>query len=572
MFSSFILKRILRDGKERILPLLRILFQIIFLPFRLLYYFYLRLRVVSLRKKTILHWEFPSYFETSNKSFLVRKFQGKAGSVSRLEFLLSLRALRKLTPLRVVKIYLPPLEWSLGDVWEVAEELKILRKVHQLEIHGFAKEGSLGTLLLLSTCSEVFVNRDAEFQVMLPSAEPTFYGGFLKHWGVEVESYASGPFKSFAESFTRTSFTKEARSNIQSLIDALQTQILDALIGERGIKKDFFYSPILTSKKLIEAGFAKSEMTEDEFFSKDDASVEPDAIELFEKRREFRIFSKRRPLISIVPLAGGISGGKYAGKDREMGSIEAYANIALLKELSEDKSVKAVILEINSPGGSAFHSELLYQEIKKLREVKPVLAFFKDTAASGGYYIGSAAESITALPICITGSIGAVMIRANLKKLYTKAKLTKENIGFYPFRDILSEYTPLKKESIKYLTSEIKRVEGQFYERVKEGRNMTDSDLKLLGSGRVYLPSTETKVVDKIGGLLDTIDLLQSRFPKDRFLFSYELPEYNFRSEIPLLGRFAKVQIPKPMRQILDLLELDWSGKILYLLPFGISK
>ena len=503
---------------------------------------------------------------------MVRKFQGKAGSINRLEFLLSLRALRQTKSLRVLKIYLPPLEWSLGDVWEVAEELKSLRKLHNLEIKGFAKEGGLGTLLLLSACNEVFVNQDAEFQVMLPSAEPTFYGGFLKHWGVEVESYASGPFKSFAESFTRTSFTKEARSNIQSLIEALQTKILDALVGDRHIKKDFFYSPILTSKKLVEAGYAKAEMTEEEFFNKEDANLEPEAIELFEKLREYRIFSKRRPLISIVPLEGGISGGKYAGKDREMGSIEAYANITLLKDLKEDKSVKAVILEINSPGGSAFHSELLYQEIKKLRETKPVLAFFKDTAASGGYYIGAAAESITALPICITGSIGAVMIRANLKKLYTKAKLSKESIGFYPFRDILSEYTPLHKESIKYLTSEIKRVEGQFYNRVKEGRSMTDADLKNLGSGRVYLPSIETKVADKLGGLLDTIDLLKNRFPKDRFLFSYELPEYNFRSEIPLLGRFTRATTPKPMRQILDFMELDWSGKILYLLPFQVSK
>jgi protease-4 len=450
-------------------------------------------------------------------------------------------------------------------------ELRRLKK-QGLEIEGYAKEGGLGTMLLLSACNTVYVNPEAEFQMMLPSAEPTFFGGFLKQWGVDVEAYASGPFKSFAESFTRTNFSKEARSNLESLITDLQEKILTALTSDRDIKKDSFYKPILTSAKLIEIGFAKREISEEEFLSKEEKALIPSHVGIFDKLADFRIFSKRRPIISIVPLSGGISAGEFSNREREIGKIEAYSTISLLKDLGEDKSVKAVILEINSPGGSAFHSELLYQEIKKLRESKPVLAFFKDTAASGGYYIGSAAESITALSVCITGSIGAVMIRANLKKLYGKAKLTKESVGFYPYRDILSEYTPLKKESIAYLTNEIKRVESQFYARVKEGRKFSDADLKVLGSGRVYLPSIESKVVDKLGGLLETIEILQNRFPKDRFLFSYELPEYNFRSEIPLLGRFTKIQYPKSIKQMLDFIESKWSGQILYLMPFQITK
>gem|GEM_PF-590909 len=572
MFSSFILKRILRDGKERNPRLLRILFQLIFFPIRLLYYAYLSLRKFFLRKKSILHWEFPSYFETANKSFFIRKLHGKSGSISRLEFLLSLRSLRKVHSLKCIKISLPPLDWSLGDLWEVIQELKILRKDYGIEIEGFAKEGGLGTLLLLSVCSRVYVNKDAEFQVQLPSAEPTFFGGFLKHWGVEVEAYASGPFKSFAESFTRTSFTKEARNNIESLISSLQDLILHELTSDGKIKKDVFFKPVLTSAKLLEVGFAKAEIREENFFNKEENFLEIEDAILLDKFSDFKLFSKKRSVISIVPLSGGISAGDYANKEREIGKIEAYSTISLLKELGEDKSIKAVILEINSPGGSAFHSELLYQEIKNLREKKPVLGFFKDTAASGGYYIGSACESITAIPICITGSIGAVMIRANLRKLYGKAKIAKENIGFYPYREILSEYTPLKKESTTYLMEEIKRVEAQFYARVKEGRSMTDSDLKVLGSGRVYLPNIESKVVDKIGGLLDTLDILKSRFPKERFLFSYELPEYNFRSEIPLLGKFTKLVNPPAIKQVLDFIEAKWSGKIIYLLPFQITK
>ncbi len=570
MFSSFILKRILRHGIERILRLLRIFFQIIFFPIRFLYYFYLRLRIFFAKKNKVLHIEFPAYFETSNKSFLVRKFQGKGTSTTRLDFLLSLRSLQKLNFLQTIKISIPPLNWSLGDVWEVAEELRTLKTKFGVEIEGYAKEGSLGTLLLLSTCSKVFLNHDAEFQMMLPSAEPAFYGGFLKHWGVEVEAYASGPFKSFAESFTRTSFSKEARSNLENLIQDLQNKILFVLTTNKKIKEELFYTPILTAKKLIDSGFADSEISESEFLKKEEKYLQQDILNTFENFHQFRFFSRRRPILAVVPLSGGISAGDYSQDQREMGSIQVYPTISLLKELTEDKSVKAIVLEINSPGGSAFHSELLFQEIKRTRETKPVLAFFKDTAASGGYYIGAGAESITALPICITGSIGAVMIRANLKKLYSKVKIAKEAIGFYPYRDILSEYTPLKKDSIQYLTNEIKRVETQFYNRVKEGRGMSDADLKQLGSGRVYLPKVENKVVDKLGGLLDTIDLIKEKFPKERFLYSYELPEYNFRSEISLLGRFTRISIPKPMEPFLELIENKLLDKILYLIPFKI--
>ncbi len=551
--------------------LLRIIFQFIFLPIRLLYFFYLSLRTFLLRKKTILHWEFPSYFETANQSFLVRKIRGKNTSVTRLDFLLTLRSLRKLRQLKNLKIFLPPLDWTLGDAWEVMEELKFLQNECEVVVDGFAKEGSLGTLILLSACNNVYLNADSEFQLTLPSAEPTFYGDFLKHWGVQVESYASGPFKSFAESFTRSSFSKEARNNLSELVLDLQNKILNVITLDGKLDKKAFYFPILTSSMLVQSGFAKSELSKDDFFVSPEKCLNEGDIHTLNTKRVFRFFSRRSPIISVIPLTGAISSGEYSNTERELGKIEAYPTIELIKELGEDKKIGAIILEINSPGGSAFHSELLYKEIKKVRETKPVFAYFKDTAASGGYYIGSAAETITASPVCITGSIGAVMIRANLKKLYNKAKIQKESIGFYPYRDIMSEYTPLSKPSIQYLTSEIKRVESQFYERVKSGRNMTDADLKILGGGKVYLPKIETKVVDRLGGVLDIIDQLKENFPKKQFSYHYELPEFSLRASIPFLNRFTQASIPTWVKSIFAMHEADLFGKILYFCPIRIK-
>ncbi|WP_246052182.1 S49 family peptidase [Leptospira idonii] len=479
--------------------------------------------------------------------------------MTRLDFLLVLRSLGKIKQLKTLKIFLPPMDWSLSEFWEVKEEL-IKLKEQGIRIESYAQEGGLGTLLLMSASNERSADKEAEFHIQLPSAESSFYGGLLKHLGVEVEAYASGPYKSFAETFTRTGFSKEAKKNIEDLILDLQNIILDALTEKGKFKKETFYKPILTAESLKEAGFLDSIRSEKEFFPEEEKALSPNHSYLIQRIEDFKFVSKRKKNIAILPLEGGISSGEYSGKEREAGKIEAYPTISLLKELKEDKNVHVVVLEINSPGGSAFHSELIHREISELKKEKPVFVYFKDTAASGGYYIASAAETITSSPVCITGSIGAVMVRANLKKLYNKAKVQKETVGFYPFREILSEYTPLKKESVGFLQKEIARIESQFYARVSEGRKIPLDQLKTKwGGGRVYLPKTENKIVDSLGGILDVLQTIKNNFPKDKFMISYELPEYNFRSEIPFLKGFGLKQMMKTFlpKEILFLKEMS---------------
>lgn len=544
--------------------MLRYFFLILFSPIRVLYYFYLRLSLFLQRKKTTLSLEFPSFFETANKSFLVRKFQGKETTLTRLDFLTGLRSLGKVPYLKTLKIYLPPMDWSLSEFWEVKEELNRL-KSGGVSIQGYAKEGGLGTLLLLSACSERYAGKDSEFHIQLPSAETAFYGDFLKAWGIEVEAFASGPFKSFAESFTRNGFSKDARKNTEDLILNLQNILLTSLSLDGKLKKELFYKPIQTAEGFRSIGFIDSILTEKEFLPDDEPRLNETIGYHFHKLRSFSLLPKKAKLIAVVPLEGGIVGGDYSKKEREIGKISAYSTIALLRELKEDKSVSCVVLEISSPGGSAFHSELIHQEILNLKESKPVLAYFKDVAASGGYYIASAAESITASEVCITGSIGAVMVRANLKKLYNRAKVKKESVGFYPYRDILSEYTPLGKESVRYLQEEIKRIESQFYARVIEGRKIEPEKMKTLGGGRVYLPNVENKIVDKLGGILDVLESIKDKFPKTRFAVSYELPEYDFRSELPSFGGLHLKQMLGEITGMEIFLQNGWMNRDLYL-------
>lgn len=510
-------------------------FRILFLPFRALYLIYLRLSLLFQRNREVYELEMPPRFEDSYKSFFVKKFQGKEETITRLELLILLKTIEKNPKIKSLDISLPPLEWTLSEFYEIRSELKAIRDSGK-NIRMFAKEGGLGTLLLLSIANETYLAPESEFTLMLPSAEPMFFGKFLKTWGIEVQAFASGPYKSFAESFTRGEFSKEAKKNLESLIFSLRSVILEALTNGKKTLESLFYKPMLSADELLSAGVIQGIKTETEFFSEDRKIYSPNYPILYQTIKEFSLFPKRKQEVVVLPIDGGITGGDYLHKNRENGKIEAFSLIPTLKALGEDKKIKAVILEISSPGGSAFYSEQIHQEILELKKSKLVTAYFKDTVASGGYYIATATDYITASPVCITGSIGAVSIRANLQKLYKKFHLNKEAVGFYPFRDIHSEFQPLSKQSILYLESQIKKIEALFYRRVAEGRNIPLETLPKIGMGRVYLPTTENNIVDSLGGLLDAVQFVKEKLGGKAIYLTEELPSYNLKNKIPLLG------------------------------------
>ncbi|TGK53554.1 S49 family peptidase [Leptospira kanakyensis] len=513
----------------------RILFLVIFLPFRLLYQIYLRLSLAFQSRREVYEIEFPTVFEDSYKSYFVKKLQGKEETVTRLELLILLKLIQKNGKIKTLDITLPPLEWTLSEFYEVRNQILAIRESGK-KVRIFAKEGGVGTLLLLTAATESYLGPESEFMVLLPSAEPMFFGKFLKTWGIEVQAFASGPYKSFAESFTRGEFSKEAKKNLETLILDLRKVILTALTNGNKSLESLFYKPMLSADELLSAGVITGIKTENEFFSEDRKLFSGNYPSLHHSIKEFRIFPKRKVEVVILPLEGGITGGDYLHKNRENGKIEAFSLIPNLKALAEDKKIKAVILEISSPGGSAFYSEQIHQEVMELKKTKIVTAYFKDTVASGGYYIASAVDHITASPVCITGSIGAVSIRANLQKLYKKFQLNKEAVGFYPFRDIHSEFQPLSKQSVQYLESQIKKIEGLFYRRVSEGRKIPLEEIPKIGMGRVYLPTVENKIVDSLGGLLDAVHLVKEKLGGKPIILTEELPAYNLKNKIPILG------------------------------------
>lgn len=217
--------------------------------------------------------------------------------------------------------------------------------------------------------------------------------------------------------------------------------------------------------------------------------------------------------VLMIDISGVIS------EEKEGGIVEGPDMVSRVKEelkrASADKSIKAIVLRVNSPGGTVTASDLIYHEIRRFKErtgVK-VVASIIDVGASGAYYISMAADKIVAHPTSVTGSIGVIMLHVNLQGLLEKVGVGAEPIKSGANKDLGSPLKPLSPEDRRILQGIINSMYGRFLEVIVEGRQeLSPERIKELADGRVYtsVESKESGLIDQIGYLDDAIDLAKS--------------------------------------------------------------
>jgi protease-4 len=209
------------------------------------------------------------------------------------------------------------------------------------------------------------------------------------------------------------------------------------------------------------------------------------------------------PKVAIVPIEGEI--------------FESRETVDLLRKYAEEPGVRALVVRINSPGGAVVPSQEIFAEIRKLREKtgKPILASFDSVAASGGYYIASACETIVSNPGTITGSIGVILQWFNMEDLVRWAKLEPQTITAGAMKDAGSPFRDITPEERAYIQRITDQLHGQFITAVAEGRKgkLTRADVERLADGRVFTgeEAMQLKLVDQIGTLQDAIELAARR-------------------------------------------------------------
>ncbi|MFD0863680.1 signal peptide peptidase SppA [Sungkyunkwania multivorans] len=361
-----------------------------------------------------------------------------------------------------------------------------------------------------SAADSIFINPQGEMDFRGLSSEVIYLKDLQEKSGIKMEVIRHGKYKSAVEPFLENEMSEANREQISVFLQSiwnemlaeigdsrsLSTQQLNEIADELGAR-----SPELAIENRIIDGV--SYMDEYEALLRKASDIEEDDDLRMVSIKDY--IKKAKPdtdldasKIAILYAQGEIM---YAKGDEDI--IGQVTMTKAIRKIKEDEDIKAVVLRVNSPGGSALASELIWREIELLKEEKPVIVSMGNVAASGGYYIACNADKIVAEPTTITGSIGVFGTLPNLKGLADKIGMNAEQVGTNERASGYSLFEPLSDDFRSYVKEGIEDIYSTFLKRVADGRGMTVAEVDSIAQGRVWAGTDAIKngLVDELGGL-----------------------------------------------------------------------
>ncbi len=370
---------------------------------------------------------------------------------------------------------------------------------------------------LATAADKIYLAEQDMVNVKGLGAEITYYKGTLDKLGVQMEFETAGKFKDAGDSYRRTAMSPETREVLGSMLDGIYGTIVSAIAQGRKkspaeIRTMMDDGPFLGQKALA-LGLVDGLLYEDQF--RDELRKKLGGSEVTNiGAREYARESGRGkgPRFGLVVAAGSILRG-HAGGFGESEAIMSEDFVKTLRAARDDESLRGVIVRIDSPGGDAIASDDILREMKLLSAKKPIVISMSDVAASGGYYIAATGDPIVAYPNTITGSIGVIYGKPNLKGLYDKIGVTKDSLARGRNALIDSDYGPMSEPTRAKLREGIMSTYQGFLKRVADARKMKVEEVDALGQGRAWLGSQgkDRKLVDELGGLDKAISLLKAK-------------------------------------------------------------
>jgi len=347
------------------------------------------------------------------------------------------------------------------------------------------------------------------------AGEMAFFKGMLQKLDIEPQIFYAGKFKSATEPLREVKMTDANRLQTSVLLSDLYNRFLAQTASARGLDSGLLrrcvdghlirYADDALSYKLVD-GLIYDDQLKDKIRQRlnmtKDGNINFIPIAKYRRAVEFRKYGKE--LIAVIYAEGDIISGK--GDFREIGG-DTYR--ALIRQARMDNDIKAIVIRINSGGGSSLVSENLWRELSVARSKKPVVVSFGDVAASGAYYLSCNADSIFAQANTITGSIGVFSILPNLQGFFkNKLGVTFDDVKTAPDADEISVTKPLTATQRQFIQNEVDSIYHDFRSRVAEGRKLTMEFVDSIGQGRVWSGSRAQQLglVDRLGSLQDAIN------------------------------------------------------------------
>jgi protease-4 len=378
--------------------------------------------------------------------------------------------------------------------------------------------------LISSAAEMIFLSPWSTLNLIGLKAEVSFLKDTFDRLGIEAQLKGLGQYKSAAETFTRTSMSESHREMLASILDDFYAQFIESISNGRGAEeksiRDLVDRGPFTAEEALEKGLVDRIGYQDDL---EEIICEALNIQIRKIRAlsllrliNFkdlvrRIFAKvkgKSQIIAIVSDSGMISQGasKGTGVAKILGS---QTIISLLNNLAKDRDVRAIILRILTPGGSGLASDLICHQLKVVAERKPIVVSMSDVAASGGYLIGLGANKIVAEPFTLTGSIGIIAGKFNLKNLYEKLGVVKESIVRGKSALMFSSSRGFTKAEEENLLKIMKSFYSRFVERVATERKKDFEAAESLSKGRVWTGRQAKKhgLIDEVGGIKLAIEV-----------------------------------------------------------------
>jgi protease-4 len=412
-----------------------------------------------------------------------------------------------------VVLRIQPLGLGWGKADEIREAIGRLREkgIHtaaHLEIQNFSANKEL---FIASATDEIFVAPGSGVPLVGMAAEYLFLGGFWEKLGVEFEVARAGRYKSAVEIFAERSMSEASREMAESLLDDTYERFVEALASGRQMTTSAVIEAIDTgsvrSQRLEALGLIDGEMHLDQLLDRfgenvvshaEYAGIDPEKLG-FKAKAEFAL---------IYGTGTVVQGGSDGSAFRSSPVFASETLSRAILDAAEDPEISAIVLRIDSPGGSALASELIWRAIDRARAMnKPVIASFSDVAASGGYYVASAANAIVADPGTLTGSIGVFALRPAIGGLLDKLEIGIDSITRGRHADFLLSSEKMSPASLARLQTSVLDTYQLFLKRVADGRGLSIGEVDEIGQGRVWTgrQALEIGLVDELGGLYTAV-------------------------------------------------------------------
>lgn len=460
---------------------------------------------------------------------------------------------------------------SYASIDEIRNALIDFKKSGKFVV-AYSDSYSQGLYYLVSVADKVYLNPSGVVDWRGISVQTVFFKNLLDKIGVNMQIFKVGTYKSAVEPFINTEMSEANREQVNAYIGSIWHNIIEGVAMSRCLEPVYLSELADKGTLAVEAASSVSCGMVDSLVYKNDMNlVIANMLEKEEDDMSFLSLSEMKGVQRSVPKdkSGNVIAVYYAEGDivdqGETGIVSEKV-IKDIKDLRKDDDVKAVVIRVNSPGGSAFGSEQIWKEINDLKQEKPVVISMGDYAASGGYYMSCNADYIFAQPSTLTGSIGIFGMIPDGEELASKVGITFESINTNQFSDLGALYRPMNNDEKALIQTSVNNGYELFVKRCAEGRNMSVDEIKKIAEGRVWTGkmAKDLGLVDEIGGIDDAIKMAKQLAGIESYtLLSYPEKGTVFDEYLSAL-QYVSMSVRTPHDLIREVLGLSngWNKKM----------